>query len=189
MIAISSDAVREGARYALTGESYININKLSFAGDVIFHRAGEDQSISHTKHFFEDINQDELTWKVILGLINFYDRHDTPLIIEGMVITPEHVKGLNLKNLKIRAAFVGFLDQEYLNTILEYSRAKKDWIYTKIMEENKGDDSSIREWFKNELVKNKIIARKVKEYGYEFFSPGKESFEEYRDKVASYLLS
>ncbi|MDB5259086.1 MAG: hypothetical protein JWO73_294 [Candidatus Taylorbacteria bacterium] len=189
MIAISSDALRESARYTLTEEPFVSIQKLSFEGDVSFHRAGENKDISHAKHFSYDIDQEELTWKAIVGLINFYDRKSgNSLIIEGMAITPERVKSLSLKNLKIKAAFVGFTDDSHLKNILEYAHANEDWVHKKITLEDGGDDSSVRKWFNEELGKNKEDATLAKEYGYEFFSPHEGSFEEYTNKVVEYLL-
>lgn len=191
MIALSSDAIREAARYVLTDEPFVTISQLSFEGNVTFHRSGENKDISHTKHFHQEINQEDLAWKTIMGLINYYDRKPgTPsLVIEGMAITPERVKSLSLKNLELKVAFVGFTDDSYLDTILTYAYAKKDWVYKKITEENGGDDSSVRKWFNEELVKNKSLEAVAKDYGYGFFSPSGSSFEKYRDSVVKYLLS
>ncbi len=189
MIAVSSDALREAARFTLLEERFVTIQKLSFEGDATFHRAGENKDISHTKHFFYEIDQEELTWNTIKGLISYYDRKGgVPLIIEGMAITPERVKSLSVKDLEIRAVFLGFTDESYFEKIFEYSNDKKDWIYKKINQEDGGDDSAVRKWLKEELVKNKNAAALAEEYGYKFFSPHENSFEEYRNKVVKYLL-
>lgn len=189
MIAVSSDALREAARFTLLDESFVTIQKLSFEGDAIFHRAGENKEISHTKHFSCDIDQEELTWKTIKGLINYYDRKGgVSLIIEGMVITPERVKELSVKDLGVKAVFLGFTDKSHIENIFEYSNDKKDWIYKKINQEDGGDDSFVRKWLHEELEKNKKVAILAEEYGYKFFSPHESSFEVYRDKVVKFLL-
>ncbi len=188
MIAISSDALREGGRYALTSERFINIHKLNFKSDAVFHRAGEDKGISHTKSFSEEISQDELTWKIIRGIISFYDKKDTSLMIEGMVITPERVKELKLEKLNLKAVFVGFTEESYWESMIEYSNAKKDWIYKKINLEDKGDDSAVKKWFDEERQKNIITAENAKSNGYNFFSPTSESFDEYTENVIKHLL-
>ncbi len=189
MTAISSDALREAARYTLTDESFINVNHLSFEGDVSFHRSGESKDESHTKHFRQEITQEDLTWKTIVGLINYYDRKagTASLAIEGMAITPELVNSLSLKHLVLKAVFVGFTDDSYLNTILGYAHAKKDWVYKKIVEEDGGDDSAVRKWFADEVIKNKRVERIAKEHGYGFFSPNGDSFEDYCSSVVRYL--
>ena len=188
MVAISSDALREGARFALTGESFANISDLSFDGDVSFHRTGDGTGVSYTKHFSQRVSDDELTWNVVCGLINFYDKKDIPVIIEGMVITPERVKSLDLKNLKIKAAFVGFTDNLQLKSMLEYAHVNKDWIYKEIIDGDKEDESSVKKWYDEEKENNKHVAFDARRYGYGFFSPNESSFQEYCDKVIKYLL-
>ena len=75
-----------------------------------------------------------------------------------MVITPERVKSLSLKHLTLRVVFIGFTDEESIEKILEYSNTNHDWIYKKISQEDGGDDSIVKEWLKNEIVKNKKLA-------------------------------
>ncbi len=189
MIAVSADALREAARYALLEERFVTIQKLCFEGDAVFHRAGEDKGISHSKHFSHEIDQEELTWNAIKGLIGYYDRKGgASLAIEGMAITPERVKSLSVSELDIRAVFLGFTDESYFENIIEYSNANKDWIHKKINQEDGGDDSNVRKWFEEELAKNKKAAALAEQNGYKFFSPHGGSFEEYRDKVVKYLL-
>jgi len=187
MIAVQTDAIREAIRKALIGESSVTINKLSFSGDATFHRLSEDKDISHTKHFSQEISQDELTWNAIAGLINYYDGKGVDLIIEGMVITPEHVKSLVLKNFKINAAFVGITEDTNLNTILEQANLNKDWIYTKIHEHG-GDNSIIKQQFNEEIIKSEKIANVAKEYGFKFFPFNNNDFETYCNDVMNYLI-
>ncbi|CAN5684788.1 hypothetical protein BH11PAT2_BH11PAT2_03930 [soil metagenome] len=188
MIAINSDAVREGVRQAIIGEVGISINQLTITGDVTFHRSGESENISHDKHFSYQITQEELTWKTLVGLIMYYDRKNIPVLIEGMAITPESIKDLKLENLKLKAVFLGYLDNSQFDSVLEYANQHKDWIYKKINQENNGDDTAVRKWFGEEVEKNKVLAANANELGYKFFSPSTGSFEEYTDTVVNYLI-
>ena len=188
IMAISFDAVREGMRNALIGESYISATSISFEGKATFHRPGEKSDITHTEQFSQETNQDDLAWKTMEGIIAFYDRKNISLAIEGASITPERIKKLNLKNLILRPVFVGFMNESYLDTILEQSNIKKDWIYRWI-QENNGDDTVVRNWFDNQLQENYLIAQQAKEYGYHFFEIKENNFEENCKAMAKYLLS
>ena len=105
-----------------------------------------------------------------------------------MVITPERVKSLSLKHLTLRVVFIGFTDEESIEKILEYSNTNHDWIYKKISQEDGGDDSIVKEWLKNEIVKNKKLASWAEEYGYKFFSSHEKVFEEFQDEVVTFLF-
>ncbi|MDB5245179.1 MAG: hypothetical protein JWN90_284 [Parcubacteria group bacterium] len=188
MVAINSDALREGVRQAIVEESGITINELAITGDVTFHRSGENKDISHNKHFSYQITQEELTWKTLVGLIMYYDKQNIPVLIEGMAITPERIKYLELENLKVKTVFLGYLDNSQFDSVLEYANQHKDWMYKKINQENNGDDTTVRKWFEEEVEKNKVIAANANEFGYKFFSPSAGSFEEYTDTVVRYLL-
>lgn len=190
MMAISSDALREGIRNVLLDESYVSVQNLSLSGDATFHRPGENKDISHTKHFSKEFTENEFTWKTIVGLINHYDRHlkkDVPLIIEGVAITPERVNSLQLKNTDIKAAFLGCTEMAFLENILEYSKKHKDWVY-KAIQENNGDDASIREWFTSVIKESKQMAIQAEKFGYAFFPVDSANFEKYCNTVADYFL-
>lgn len=190
MLAITTDGLREAIRYTIIEESFATIKKLSFSGQATFHKAGENKDESHTKDFSYDIDQEELTWKNIVGLVNYYDRpRGASIVIEGMAITPERVKSLSLKNLELKVVFLGFTDESHFEKIFEYSNINKDWIHKKINEEDGGDDSHVRKWLKETLEENKKMEALATEYGYSFFSPHEGDFDEYCDKVVKYLLN
>lgn len=161
MIAIPTDAIRAGVRH-LNKHNRIN--------------------------FSEDEIENNLPWEIIVGLIHRYDHKNIPLIIEGVVITPERVKSLKLKNLELRAVFVGFTDNSYIEKIIGHGLVEKDWVYDHI-QNNNGDDIEIREMFKSLQEKNKLTKEKAAEYGYGFFSPEALPFEEYCGKVVQHLLN
>lgn len=161
MIGIPTDAIRAGVRY-LNKHNRIN--------------------------FSEDEVENNLPWEMILGLIHRYDHKNIPLIIEGVVITPERVKDLKLKNLKLKAVFVGFTEESYIEKIIQYGKAEKDWVYDHIINNN-GDETEVRRIFKDLQEKNKLIKEKAEEYGYGFSSPEDLPFNEYCDKVVQNLLN
>ena len=161
MIGIPTDAIRAGVRY-LNKHNRIN--------------------------FSEEEIENNLPWEMILGLIHRYDHKNIPLIIEGVVITPERVKNLKLKNLKLKAVFVGFTEEAHIEKIIQQGQTDKDWVYDHIANNN-GDDTEVRKMFKDLQEKNKLTKEKAEEYGYSFFSPEGLPFDEYCDKVVKNLLS
>lgn len=176
MIAVQTDAIREGLRKSLTGESFITINNLLFSGDVNFHRLGENVDITHTKHFSQEISQDELTWNAVAGLISYYDGKGIDLIIEGMEITPERVKSLVLKDLIIKAAFVSITRDSDLSAALEQ------------VNENNGANTLLKKLFDEEVEKRKKVPIMASKYGYKFFSFTNDDFEGYCNDIVKYLL-
>ncbi len=161
MIAIPTDAIRAGVRY-LNKHNRIN--------------------------FSEDEIENNLPWEMVVGLIHRYDHKNIPLIIEGVVITPERVKNLKLDNLELRAVFVGFTEETHIEKIIEHGLTEKDWVYDHITSNN-GDDTEVRKMFKSLQEKNKLTKEKADEYGYSFFSPEDLPFEDYCNTVVQHLLS
>ncbi len=119
MIAVSSDAIRAGVRY---------LNE--------HNRINEEP----------DMVEDQIPWEILIGLIQRYDHKNIPLIVEGIVFTPERVNSLKLKNLELRAAFVGFSSDEFVEQAIDYGKASKDWVYEKITANN-GSEDGVREMF------------------------------------------
>lgn len=172
MIAIQTDAMRDGLRKALIDEISAPISHLSFSGDVTFQRSEEDsEKESLTKHFAKEISQSELVWNAIVGLINYYENKSVDLIIEGMEITPERVKGLTLKNFLIKPVFVGFTEDTNFNKIIADL-----------------DKNLIKKRFDEHVEEGKKIAVDADKYGYKFFSFDNDKIEEYCNNVISYLL-
>ncbi len=161
MIAIPTDAIRAGVRF-LNKHSRIN--------------------------FSEDEIENNLPWEMVVGLIHRYDHKNIPLIVEGVVITPERVKNLKLKNLELRVVFVGFTGDSHIEKIIKHGQIEKDWVYDHITKEN-GNDTEIRKMFKNIQEENKLVKEKADEYGYSFFSPENLSFDVYCNSVVEYLLN
>ncbi|MEI8339418.1 MAG: hypothetical protein WCF94_02015 [bacterium] len=162
VVAVSSDAVRAGFRY---------LNK----------------KVLQTNYSVNEID-DELTWQMMVGIILYYNHKNISLVLEGVVFTPDRVKSLELSNLEVRAVFVGFVEDNHIDSIIEFAHENKDWVYDNITKVNNGDDSEIRKMFKQDQENSKQSLLKAKEYGYSFFSIDNKPFEDYKKQVVDYLL-
>lgn len=160
MIGVSSDAIRAGVRY---------LNE--------HNRINEEQ----------DMVEDQLPWEILIGLIQRYDHKNIPLIVEGIVFTPERVSSLKLKNLELRAAFVGFSSNKFAEQAIEFGKQSKDWVYEKIIA-NDGSEENVREMFASLQQKSIKLKEKAGEYGYQYFTPDNQSFADYKIEVANFLL-
>ena len=160
MISISSDAIRAGVRYL-----------------------NEHGRIKEERDMVEDV----IPWEMLVGLILRYDHQNISLIIEGVVITPERVNSLKLKNLELRAAFVGFSSDEFSEQAIEYGKQSKDWVYDKILVDG-GSEDSVREMFSSLQQKGEKLKAATEEYGYQYYTPDNKVFEDYKAEVVSYLL-
>ncbi len=195
MIAIQTDAIRDSVERALFDdmEMIAPIGNISFSGDVIFQRLIDNYKRERediTKHFSKKVQEGELVWDAIVGIISHYDNPSRlvpkgstekgiDLVIEGIEITPERVKSLNLKNFSIKPVFVGYTkDTNFDITITQFKKEgfKVDDIeYTK-----KKHDEHVEKGEKIESNANK--------YGYKFFSFDNNNFEEHCKNVLDYLL-
>lgn len=160
MVGVSSDAVRAGVRY-------LNKNK----------RIEES----------EDMVEDILPWEIMIGLIQRYDHQNIPVIVEGVVFTPARVRSLQLKNLELRVAFVGFSSDNFIEQVIEHGKKTKDWVHANI-EEHNGQEDNVRGVMKDLEEKSIKLKAEAKEHGYSFFEADGCEFGEYKDKVSSYLL-
>jgi hypothetical protein len=92
---------------------------LAFPSDAI--RAGIRYLNSHGRINFDTTAiEDQLPWEMMVGIINRYDNKNIPLILEGVVITPERIKNLKLDNLIIKTVFVGFTGDEYIENVINF---------------------------------------------------------------------
>lgn len=161
MIGVSSDAIRAGVRY---------LNK--------------HKRIDETESMVED----QLPWEMMIGLIQRYDHQNIPLVVEGVIFTPERIKSLQLKNLELKAAFVGFSSDAFVERVIEHGKQNKDWIYDNI-QNHEGDESKVREMMKGLHMKSIALKSEAEKYGYRFFDIEASSFEVYKDNVIEYLLT
>lgn len=183
---ISTDALRFALRSALFDEPYVSVDELEFTGRAVFRRPGEQGS--HTKQFSKDKHEDALAWDAALGFIDFYDRGDKPLLMEGMIITPERVHNLKLKKLSIRTVFLGYSDISHLTTILEHANSNSsDWI-NKLITEKGGDTTPVKASVALEVERNKVVAQLCAEYGYGYFDVTSQPFAKHTEEIKNYLL-
>lgn len=160
MIAISSDAIRAGVRYLNEH------NRINEAHDMV---------------------EDQLPWEILVGLILRYDHLNIPLIVEGIVFTPERVNSLELKNLELRAAFVGFSSNEFVEHAIEHGKHAKDWVYERIAANN-GSEENVRGMFAGLQQQGVELREKAIRFGYEYFTPDYQLFAEYKSEVVNFLL-
>jgi len=161
MLSVSSDAIRAGVRY--------------------LNKQGRIQES-------EDMVEDQLPWEILIGLVQRYDHQNIPLIVEGVVLTPERVQSLDLKNLELRVAFVGFSSDEYIEHVIQHGIRSKDWVYDRI-ENNGGGEDEVRSMMQGLLQKSITLRATAEQYGYKFFSADGQSFDEYKKNVVDYLLN
>jgi 2-phosphoglycerate kinase len=186
MITIQADAIRAGIRKALIGESRVTIEKLHIATRATFRRPGNLKL--HTVNRIQNPkSEDDFSWLGILGLIEGYDRKNTTdVIIEGIAVKPKRVHGLKLKNLKIRAAFIGYNDISHLKAILAHSKQQKDWVHTSIKEHG-GDTSHIEAGVRRGIKHSEKTERLAKKFGYGYFDVTARPFKQHVMAVVAYL--
>jgi 2-phosphoglycerate kinase len=193
LIMLSTDALRSAVDSIFLDQSPISLEnigmqkKFSFNGAITFQKSNTSKT---SKLIFKRTNQDrdDLAWLAAVGLINAYDRSDNiDVLVEGNAVTPERVHQLKLKNLIVRAAFIGYNDESHLASILAYSKQNKDWIY-KWIQEHKGDDAHIKQRAQGKIKKSIVIKKLAKKFGYGYFDVAKEPFRKHIDAVTSYLL-
>lgn len=183
---ISSDILRASMRNVLFDEPYVSVEKLDFEGSVTFHRPLEKGS--EHKTFKQSMDEDGMTWKAVVGAINPFDRRGMPVVIEGIAITPERLHALKLKNLTIRAAFLGFSDPSHIETMLVHAKKENDWV-NKVITENDGDETSFRTWADEQIVQSKKTKELCEQFGYAYFDITEKLFDEHVNIVRNYLLS
>jgi hypothetical protein len=175
-------------RNVLTGMPHVAVEKISFRGNVTFHRPG-NLKVHKADFSVKNETEDKLTWKGIVGLIDKYDEaNKTDVLIEGIAVTPERVHRLKLKNLSVKAAFLGYDNMSHLDTILTYSKNKNDWVQVWI-KEYKGSDAHVREWVRKEIARSAKVKKLSKKFRYGYFDITKYPFEKYVRTVLRYLLN
>jgi 2-phosphoglycerate kinase len=187
LVVIQSDAIRAGIRKVLIDESYVNIDEVSFKGKARFRRPGDLRT--HEVAFARTrMTDDELTWIGILGLLEGYDRKNRfDVLVEGIVVTPEQIHRLKLKNLVTRAAFIGYTNESHLASILAYPKKEKDWVY-KSIQEHGGSDAHLKPWARQEMAKSASMKKLAKKFGYKYFELSDQPFKKTIKAVVDYLI-
>ena len=183
---VSTDSIRAAIRKVLIGESYVAVHKVNLKGKVAFHRPGS-LKVHHLIFTKDHWDEDEMTWQGVLGFIETHDRHKVDLLIEGIAVTPERIRRLKLKNLRIKAVFVRYGREAHLESILAYSRKKKDWIHT-VIKEQEGDDTPVKKGVRKGIVKSTTLKKQARRFGYGYFDVTARPFETQIKAATSYLL-
>ncbi|HEX4104082.1 MAG TPA: hypothetical protein VHZ04_01220 [Candidatus Paceibacterota bacterium] len=188
LIAISTDGIRAAVRNVLVGESRVSVDRISFSVQAAFRRPGSLKV--HKVHIVKkNQQQDDLAWQGVLGLVHAYDRGNRfDVLVEGIAVTPERVHRLakKLKNLKVKAAFVGYSNATHADAILAYAKEKKDWVHTWIKEQGRGD-ASVHEWVRKGIVKNAKLKRSARKFGYAYFNLSERPFNDHVRAVMRYF--
>jgi len=187
LVIVSTDVIRAAVRKVLIGESRVSIEEINFKGKATFRRPGDLKVHKVTFEKSSD-KDDELAWAGTLGLIETYDRkNNVDVLIEGIAVTPERVSRIKLKNLAIRAVFIGYGDESHADSVIAYSKKEGDWVQT-WLKEHDGDDTNVKDWLRKGVVKSKRVEKLAKKFGYGYFDITKRPFKEQVQAVADYLL-
>lgn len=130
---------------------------------------------------------DDRAWFDALKLIEAYDlENSSDILFEGIAITPARVHDLKLKNLTLRAAFIGYSHESYAQ--IRIAHAKGTWLYSEMRRTGRGD-AYVRDAMPAEILKNSEIEKMAREFGYGYFDAIKlPSFEERNQAIMDYLL-
>jgi 2-phosphoglycerate kinase len=188
MYHIATDTVRFGVRYLLLKEAFVSVTNLNFVGQATFHRPGSLKK--YTRRFAQRIdNENELAWQATIGMIDHFDRLNKDLAVEGIYFKPRHIKMLKLKNLNVRAAFVGFTDKRHFRTILEHAkRDPEDWINL-WLDEIKQDLNVVNRWIRKQIANSRTIKTEAKRCGFGYFDVTKKNYSKHVRDVCDYLLA
>ena len=187
-VVVSTDVIRAAVRKVLIGESRVSIEEINFKGKAVFRRPGDLKVHKVTFEKSPKESEDALAWVGTLGIIETYDRkNNVDVLIEGIAVTPERVSKLKLKNMAIKAVFIGYGDKSHTAAILEHARKKEDWVHTWIKEHG-GDDSRVEDWVRKGVARSKVVEKLAKKFGYGYFDITKRPFKEQVQAIADYLL-
>lgn len=188
LIVVSTDGIRAAMRKILIGKSHVSVDRIEFHGKATFRRPGnlEPRTVTFRR---TSRHEDDLAWIGVTGLIERFDyRNNTDVLIEGIAVTPERVHRLKLKNLKIRAVFIGYNNESHAGSILRYSEKNNDWVRTWIQEHG-GDRSRVKDWVKKGIVKNNAVKRQARRFGYRYFDITERPFKQHTQAVLKYLCA
>lgn len=187
-ITIQTDAVRAAIRKVLVGESYVSVQKMRINVQATLGASGN--SVAHAINRTQiPSGEDGLAWTGVLSLLETYDRDNaTDVIVEGVAATPEHIHALALKNLSVRAAFIGYHNVAHFDKVLAYAHEKNDWVQASIDEHGGGTDH-VKEWVHGGVAQSLELERIAEKLGYGYFDVSARPFDEHIEAVVAYLLS
>jgi|SRR5579859_2036987 len=131
---------------------------------------------------------DELGWPRITQFINS-NKNQLDMLVEGVAVTPERVKKLEDENT-LRAAFVGYGNEEYVNAMLRYAEAHpNEYLYKEEARRKTAGEPSHRENFTEQVSGSEELRKQAEAMGYKYFGMTEPpSFEERIQPIIDYLL-
>lgn len=183
---IAADAIEHGMRNMLTGEPHQMLRDIELAGSAewksSFTEGGERKAFSNKG------TESELTLETIIGMLDYYRRHNESVAFEGAAFTPEWVKNCKVADFTVKAAFVGFTNPAHADQILAYAKDNPhDWINA-WLEKDGGDETGIREWIIRQTERCIELKAEAEQLSYPFFDISTMPFEQYISSVQNYFL-
>lgn len=151
---IAGDAVEHGWRNLLTGDPHQMLKDIKIQGSAEFKASFTEAG--ERKDFKRHGSESELSFEVILGMIDYYRRNKESAAFEGG-FKPEWISKLAVDDFEVRAAFVGYTNSSHADKILEHAKANPhDWINVWLQKRD-GNDAKIREWATHQVEQCKKL--------------------------------
>ncbi len=183
---VASDALVEGVRKLFIEDPFQITKSIHLEGHAEYVKRGSKDRIN--AKFFKTETENSLAKECLMGMLDHYQRNQLDVAVEGYFISPEWVDSLEVDGYEIIAAFVGFLDPIYGDSILKYAKSNEhDWM-NEWLEHHNNDDSKFRTWIKNNISNNMELAKEAEELGFRFFDASESDFDTYVNSVVEYLL-
>ncbi|MGZ6004963.1 MAG: hypothetical protein ACXWLH_02325 [Candidatus Saccharimonadales bacterium] len=183
---IATDAIQHGFRNILINNPHQILKQVNISGTAELKKPNEPgakQEFSKTAH------EQDFARAMILGMLDHYARNRMDVAVEGVIVTPEWVRSLNLADFSIRAAFVGYKDPNHVDAVIDFAKQNEaDWI-NKWLSNEDGDKTSLRAWFAEQAKSNYEIAKSAEQYGFPYFDITEQPFDAYLATVKNYLLT
>lgn len=171
----------------LVGETKVYVDRISFRVAATYRLPG-GKRLKRLVRSKKNQEKDDLAWNMASSLIKSYDRKNTAdILVEGVAITPRRIWRLKLKNLNVRAVFLGYSHRSHAASIIEHSKKKRDWVYEWI-QEHKGDESHVHQWVREGIKGSAAIEKAAKKYGYRYIDVTHRPFEKQVKTAIDYLL-
>lgn len=183
---VAGDAIEHGLRNVLIGEPHQMLRGIDFQGSAEYKSSfteGGDR-----KSFYNSGTESEFLLQFIIGMIDYYRRNNESAAFEGTECSPEWVSKLNRSGFVVKAAFVGYTDASYIDSILAHAKDNEhDWINDWLKDED-GDEKKIRVWANQQAELCKKLKTEAAKYGYPFFDISMQPFDVYKSSVLDYFL-
>lgn len=183
---IPADAIAEGLRNVFTGMPAQMLRHIELSGSAE-HKASITEG-GERKPFANKGSEAELALQAMLGMVDYYGSKGSSVAFEGAAITPYWVAGLDITDLTVRAAFVGYTETSHADAIIAYAKQNPgDWINEWLASE-KGDETNLRSWVAEQAVKCVNLKNQAEALNYPFFDISTQPFPAYVSAVQNYFL-